>query len=107
MFERFFHSPKNPEEGERLIQKVVGQELSLGINAPMLWRAFKAAQKENKTRNLGMTNNQLLNITKDMAIGLSGEIEDSMYGGLEQTIANINKEIEKLRDELTDEERGN
>lgn len=106
MFERLFRTPKSSEESERRIEKVVERELSQGINAPMLYLAFKAAQEENKTKKLGLTNNYLLNIVRDMAIGLSSEIEDVMYGGVEQTVANINSEIDKLRQELTEEERG-
>ena len=105
MFEKFFGNSRGAEKGERLIQKIVAQELSRGINGPALFLAFKAAQKKNKEENLWLTNNHLLNITKNAAMGLSGAIEDSMYGGPEQTVANINGEIDRLRNELSDEEK--
>lgn len=105
MFERFFGGAKSPESGERLIQKVIGRELSKGVNGVTLYLAFEAAQEENRSKNLGLTNNHMLNLTRDIAIGMSGAIEDSMYGGREQTIANINAEIEKFRSSLSDEER--
>ena len=42
MFEKFFSSPKNPEEAERRIQKIVDKELSIGINSPSIFNAFKS-----------------------------------------------------------------
>ena len=106
MFEKFFNSPKSPEDAERKIQKIVSKELSIGINGPSIFNAFKSAQRENTERSFGLTNNHLLNIVKDSATGLSSVIEDSLYGGPEQTLANINSEIERLRRELTGEEKG-
>lgn len=105
MFEKFFNSPKSPEDAERRIQKIVSKELSIGINSPSIFNAFKSAQKENTEKNLGLTNNHLLNIVKDTALGMSSAIEDSIYGGSEQTMANINGEIDRLRRELPDEEK--
>lgn len=106
MFERLFGTPKSPEGKERVIQKVAEKEISeLGVNSPGLWNAWEAVRKENMDKKLGLTNNHLLNIVRDTAIAFSGSIEDSMYGGVEQTLANIDAEINRFRQELTDEER--
>lgn len=107
MFERLFKTQKNQEESERRIEKIVIRELSKGINKAGIYFAFKAAQKENETKNLGLTNNFLLNKIKDMAAKMISVIESNMYGGMEQAMANINSEIEKIRQGLTEEERKN
>ena len=105
MFEKLFGTPKSPEEIERQIKKVIANEFSIGVNGPAMFNAFNAARKENADKKLGLTNNHLLNIVRDVAIANSSSIEDSMYGGIEQTLANIDSEINQLRKELTDEER--
>lgn len=106
MFERLFGGPKTPENKERLIQEAVEKKISeLGINSPGLYMAFLTARNINQENKLGLTNNRLLNIVKDAAQALSSPIEDSMYGGIEKTMENIDMEIDKLRKELTDEER--
>lgn len=87
------------------MRRVVEQELEQGINGPAIYMAFTAAQKENQGKKLGLTNNYLLNIVKDSAFGMSSAIEDSMYGGPEQTFANIEAEIIKIRNGLSDEEK--
>lgn len=67
--------------------------------------AFTAAQRENQEKKLGLTNNYLLNIVKDTAFAMSSTIEDSMYGGPDQTFANIESEITKIRNGLSDKEK--
>lgn len=107
MFEKFFggERKKSPEAAERIIKKIVGRELEQGVNRATIYLAFTAAQRENRDKKLGMTNNYLLNIVKDTAFGMSSAIEDSMYGGPEQTFANIEAEITKIRNGLSDEEK--
>lgn len=107
MFGKFFggERKKSPEAAERIVKKVVGRELEQGVNGSTIYLAFIAAQKENHDKKLGMTNNYLLNIVKEAAFGMSSAIEDSMYGGPEQTFANIEAEITKIRNRLSDEEK--
>ncbi len=106
MFERLFGGLQNPENKERLIQRAISKEIAkVGVNLPGLHLAFEAAKKENADKKLGLTNNHLLNIVRDVAIGMSSAIEDSMYGGIEQTMSNIEAGIKKLREGLSDEEQ--
>ncbi len=105
MFEKLFGGSKNPEDIEKKIQKVIAEELAIGINGPAMFHAFNAAKKENTDNNLGLTNNALLNIVKDSAIEMASSIEDVLMGGREQVIANINSEIERLRGDMTEEEQ--
>ena len=87
------------------MKKVVGRELGQGVNGATIYLAFTAAQRENRDKKLGMTNNYLLNIVREAAFGMSGAIEDNMYGGPDQTFANIEAEITKIRNGLNDEEK--
>lgn len=108
MFENLFGKKEkiiSLEQGEKIAKKAIEKELSYGINRSTMYLAFKVAREENEAKKLGLTNNHLLNIIKDSALGMSGDIEDAMYGGPEQTAANINAEIISLRESLTDEER--
>ena len=105
MFEKFFERKRSPEKAERIVKKVVGRELEQGVNGVTIYLAFTAARRENRDKKLGMTNNYLLNIVKEAAFGMSGAIEDSMYGGPDQTFANIEAEITKIRNELSDEDK--
>ncbi|GEM_PF-6539094 len=108
MFENLFSKKEkiiSLEEGEKLAKKVIEKELSRTIDRPSMHNAFKKAREENESKKLGLTNNHLLNIIKESALGMSGDIEDMMYGGPEQTAALINAEITNLRESLTDEER--
>lgn len=105
MFKNPFERRKTPESSEKKIIKIAAKELSNGVNGPSIYLAFNAAQKENQVRKLGLANNYLLNIVKDVALSMSDTIEDSMYGGSDQTFANIDTEIKKLRERLTDEEK--
>ena len=106
MFEKLFGKQKSPEEMESHLRKVIAKEFSIGVNGPAIFNAFTAAQKENTDKKLGFTNNHLLNVVRDAAIASSTSIEDAMYGGAEQTLANINSEINQLREELPKEEQG-
>ncbi|MDP2665108.1 MAG: hypothetical protein Q8P23_00450 [bacterium] len=107
MFEKFFSGErkKSPEAAERIIKKVVERELSFGVNGPAIYMAFTAARKENQDKKLGMANNYLLNIVKDTAFAMSDAIEDSLYGGPDQTFANIEAEITRIRNGLSDQEK--
>ena len=105
MFERFFERKRSSEEAERIVKKAVGRELKQGVNGATIYLAFTAARRENRDKKLGMTNNYLLNIVKEAAFGMSGAIEDRMYGGPNQTFANIEAEITKIRNGLSDEEK--
>jgi len=108
MFEDLFGGKEKSislEEGEKLIKKVVERELSNNVNRITMHLAFKKAREENETKKLGLTNNHLLNIVEKLATGISSTIEDTLYGGPEQTSANIENEIANLRKSLTDEER--
>lgn len=108
MFKKLFggaEQKRSPEAAERIIKKTVSRELEQGVNGATIYLAFTAAQRENQEKKLGMANNYLLNIVKDTAFALSGAIEDSLYGGPEQTIANIEAEITKIRNGLSDEEK--
>ncbi len=105
MFGKFFERKRGPKEAERIVKKVVGRELEQGVNGATIYLAFTAAQRENQDKKLGMANNYLLNIVKEVAFATSGAIEDSMYGGPEQTFANIEAEITKIRNGLSDEEK--
>ena len=105
MFEKFFGGPKSPEQIEDQVKKVVEAELSIGINGPAMFHAFNAAKRENREKNLGLTNNALLNIVKSSAIYMASSIEDSLMGGHEQVLANIENETEQLRREMTEEEQ--
>jgi hypothetical protein len=104
MFEKFF-GPKSPEEVEKSLELLASKEFEIGVNGPSMFHAFNAVREENRAKGFGLTNNHLLNIVRDCAISNASSIEDSMYGGHEQTLANINSEIEKLRQELPEEER--
>lgn len=108
MLEKFFTSkPKSPEEVEGDLIKIAGKEFSkIGVNGPAIHMAFEAIQKENVEKNLGLTNNHLLNIVKNCAYGQSDVMDDQMYGGAEQTFANIDGEIENIRRGLSEEEQG-
>ena len=108
MFEKLFgggERKRSPEAAERIVKKTVSRELEQGVNGTTIYLAFTAAQRENQGKKLGLTNNYLLNIVKDAAFTLSGAIEDSMYGGPDQTFANIEAEITKIRNGLSDEEK--
>ncbi|MDP1707295.1 MAG: hypothetical protein Q8L30_01965 [bacterium] len=105
MFGKFFERKRSPEEAERIVKKVVGRELEQGVNGATIYLAFISARKENQDKKLGMANNYLLNIVKDAAFAMSSVIEDSMYGGADQTFANIEVEIAKIRNGLSDEEK--
>lgn len=109
MLEKFFgQKPKGPEEVERIVTKIVSKEFSsFGVNEPAIHNAFKAARAENEQKGFGLTNNHLLNIIKECAHGQSSAIEDTMYGGAEQTFANINAAIENIRKSLSEEEQVN
>ena len=100
-----FKEGKTPEEAEHLVRKVAERELGDGVNGPAIYRAFEVAREENEEKGLGLTNNHLLNITKDAALGMSSVIEDTLLGGPDQTSENINAEIDRLREGLTEEER--
>jgi len=104
MFEKFFERKRSPEEAERIIKKIVARELEQEVNSSTIYLAFTVAQKENQGKKLEMTNNYLLNIVKDLAFGMSNVFEDSMYGGPGQTFANIEAEITKIRNRISDEE---
>jgi len=101
MFKNYFERNKTPEQAERQLKKIAKKELSNGVNGSSIYLAFNAVREANQTSKL----NYLLNIVKDTAMAMSGAIEDSMYGGAEQTFANINAEIQKLRNDLTDKEK--
>ena len=105
MFGKFFERKRSLEEAERIIKRIVGRELEQGVNGATIYLAFTAARRENQDKKLRMANNYLLNIVKDAAFGMSSTIEDSMYGGPEQTFANIEAEITKIRNGLSDEEK--
>ena len=109
MFERLFGALKNPEKGKIRIQRIVERELYNGITGPMLSLLFRKVQKENRVKNLGLTNNAMLNIIENVAIELNSEIQDIVQGGLEEipehTTTSINSDIDKIRQELTYEER--
>lgn len=108
MFEKFFApKPKGPESAEMEMTKIAGREISrIGVNGPGIQMAFEAAKKENGEKNYGLTNNHLLNIVRDCARGQSSVMDDVMYGGAEQTFANIDAEIESIRKSLSEEEQG-
>ncbi len=105
MFEKLFERKRSPEEGEQIVNKIVVRELKQGVNGATIYLAFTAAQRENRDKKLGITNNYLLNIVKETAFGMSGAIEDSLYGGPDQTFANIEAEITNIRNKLSDEEK--
>jgi len=109
MFEKFFgpKEPKSDERVERDLLKVASKELEIGVNGPAMFHAFNAVKEENQRNNYSFTNNRLLNIVRDCALSHASAIEDSMIGGREQVNANINAEIERLRQDLPKEERGN
>ncbi len=103
MFEKLFgHKEKetSPEKAEHMVKKVIIYELKDGVNGATMYNAFTAAREENKRKNLGLTDNLLLNSTRDAALAFSGTIEDSLYGGVEKTNALIYSEIEKFRKEV-------
>jgi hypothetical protein len=106
MFEKFF-GPKNEEQMEKSLSDAASKELEIGVNASTMFHAFNAVKEENKNKGYGFTNNRLLNIIRDCAIEHTSAIEDSLMGGREQIVANINSEIERLRQDLPEEERGN
>jgi hypothetical protein len=105
MFEKF-RTPKTPEQIEQSLGVIAGKELEIGVNGPSMFHAFNAVRKENEEKNYGLTNNYLLNVVKDCALGQANEIENSLMGGREQVEANINAEIDRLRRDLPEEERG-
>lgn len=105
MFENYFEKNKTPEQAEKQLRKIAKKELSNGVNGTSIYLAFKAVREKNQDSKQKLANNYLLNIVKDTAIATSGAIEDSLYGGPEQTFANINAEIQQLREKLTDKEK--
>ena len=108
MFEKLFgggERERSPEAAERIIKKAVSRELEQGVNGATIYLAFTAARRENQDKKLEMANNYLLNIVKDAAFAMSSAIEESMYGGPDQTFANIEAEITKIRNSLSDEEK--
>lgn len=105
MFERFFNSPKNPEDAERRIQGIVSKELSEGVDGNSVRRSFKMAKNINSSFKSGLTNNHILNIVRNIAVASIGPMERMMYGGADNAINNIDMEINSLRKSLTDEEK--
>jgi len=106
MFEKLFGFKRSEEENEDLIRKTAIKEFSKnGVNGPSMYVAFQAVRERNEKENLGFTNNHLLNLVRDMAIGSAGAVEDTLYGGIMETHKNIESEIARLRSELSDEER--
>ena len=105
MFEKFF-GPKNEEAIEKALSNVASKEFVVGVNSPAMFHAFNAVKEENQKNSYGFTNNRLLNIVRDCALDHASEVEDSLMGGREQVVANINSEIEILRNRLTEEEKG-
>lgn len=106
MFEKFF-GPKSEEEKEKELFEVASRELEMGVNGPAMFHAFNAVREENKKRGFGFTNNHLLNVViRECAFGHVSEIEDAVMGGREQVYKNIDTQIEILRQDLPEEERG-
>ncbi len=105
MLEKFF-GQKSEAQKVRELSKIAANEFRIGVNGPAMYMAFQAMQEKNKEGGYGFTNNFLLNLVRDCAFGNATEIENSMMGGRGQVEANINYEIENLRQGLSPEERG-
>jgi hypothetical protein len=101
MFEKFFDISKNPDRIEKHLKEMAEGELSGAVNAPSINVAFDLIKRENKNKEFGLTNDQLLDIVKESSIKQSTAVEDFFYGGHEKAIQNINLEIERLRNSLT------
>ena len=108
MFEKFF-GPKEitPEEAENIVSKVIQKQMYLRVNAPNIRNAFRDAKELNEQKNLGLTNNHLLNLTRAAALANYGPAETFLYGegNLTHISETIDAEIENLREGLTSEER--
>ncbi len=105
MFEKLFNTQKNPEEAEGALILLLTQEFDMGVNGPAMFRAFRVAREENRSKNYGLTNNHLLNIVKKVAEDMISAIDEVQQGGREQIIANINAEAEQLCQDLSEDEQ--
>ncbi len=98
MFEKLFG--KQEATPREKLSSVIEKELSIGVDQPSIIRAFESARKKNVDEVLGLSTEQILDIVRDTAITLSGPIEDTLYGGANQTVNNILSEIDRLKKEM-------
>ncbi len=106
-----FFGPKVEKEGDEeqiekdLFAAASRQFSEVGVNPVSMRRAFTVLREENKIKKYGFTNNRLLNILKDCAVGHAPPIQKD-DGSLEYPEEDIKIEIQKIRLSLPEEERG-
>lgn len=100
-----FKKKRTPEDNEKIVLKIMEKNLKKGVNSASIYNAFYSAKSKNEQDNLGLSNNQLLNMLYDLALAMSDPVEDFMYGGSDNTFDLIEQRIDSLRENLTDEEK--
>ncbi len=105
MFEKFF-GPKNIDDIERDVSQIIHRELGEAINGPALARAFRAVKEKNEADKLGLTNNHLLNLVKEVAIGQITSMDEALlHLKPEQIQQLVTREIDSIRKTLSPEEQ--
>lgn len=105
MFGKFF-GEKTEGEKEINLAMHASVEFDEGVNSSAVHAAFQKLKRLNSEKGLGLTNNHLLNLVAESARGSLSAMDIQLLGGREAAERNINSEIEKLRRQLTDEEKG-